>query len=65
MGLDLEPRSLGPYVQEHLCVQTAGLPVQTHLERALSLLVSEPQAGKSKIMALAESVSGEGSLPGS
>lgn len=43
MGLDLEPRSLGPYVQEHLCVQTAGLPVQTHPERALSLLVSEPQ----------------------
>lgn len=43
MGLDPEPRSLGPYVQEHLCVQTAGLSVQTHPARALSLPGSEPQ----------------------
>ena len=48
MGLDPEPRSLGPYVQEHLCVQTAGLPVQTHPERALSLLGSEPQGKEVK-----------------
>ena len=43
MGLDPEPRSLGHCVQERLCVQTAGLPVQTHPERAFSLLGLEPQ----------------------